>query len=45
LRSHERAAHDESGAKQLFDGAYALGDEKRVFFTRFPSVQITCKCK
>jgi hypothetical protein len=45
LGRYQRATNRQAGAKQLFDRAYAFGDEKRVFLARFSSVQITRKCK
>jgi hypothetical protein len=45
LWRYERAANRQAGAKQLFDRAYAFGDEKRVFFACLSSLQITRKCK
>jgi hypothetical protein len=45
LRCYQCAANSQAGAKQLFDRAYAFGDEKRAFFAGFSSVQIARKCK
>jgi hypothetical protein len=45
LGRYECAANRKTGAEQLFDRAYAFGDEKRVFLARLSSVQITRKCK
>ena len=45
LRGNERAANREAGAQQLFDRAYAFGDEKRVFFACLSPVKIARKCK
>jgi hypothetical protein len=45
LGRYECAANRQAGAEQLFDRAYAFGDEERVFLARLSSVQITRKCK
>jgi hypothetical protein len=45
LGRYQRTTNREAGAKQLFDRAYAFGDEKRVFLARLSSTQITRKRK
>jgi hypothetical protein len=38
LGRYQRATNHQAGPKQLFDRAYAFGDEKRVFLARLSSM-------